>query len=84
MTIVVTILGFMMGFLVCHLWEDKVREKTYKEILKEMNESAEIQELCEEGAEECFEYCKNDVVATEEEFNFLKDDSEIISEIMEG
>lgn len=51
MTIVGAIFGFMMGFLVCHLWEDKVREETHKEILKEMNESAEMQELCEEGAE---------------------------------
>ena len=33
MTIVVAILGFMMGFLVCHLWEDKVREETHKEFL---------------------------------------------------
>lgn len=45
------IFGFMIGFLGCYLWIDKVREETHKEILKEMNESAEIQELCEEGAE---------------------------------
>ena len=51
MTIVGAIFGFMMGFLVCHLWEDKVREETHKEILKEMNESAEMQKLCEEGAD---------------------------------
>lgn len=35
--------------------------------------------------EECFEYRKNDVVATEEVFNFLKDDDPvIITEITEG
>lgn len=27
---------FITGFLVCHLWEDKVREETHKEFLKEM------------------------------------------------
>lgn len=51
MIILGAIFGFAMGFLVCYLWIDKVREETHKEILKEMNESAEIQELCEEGAD---------------------------------
>lgn len=51
MTIVVAILGFMMGFLVCHLWEDKVREETHKEILKEMKESAE--DVCDNDCEHC-------------------------------
>jgi len=50
--IVCSILAFIMGFLVCYLWIDKVREETHKEILREMNESQEIMEQCEEGEEE--------------------------------
>ncbi len=51
MTILCTIIGFIFGFaegfLVCHLWTDKVREEAHKEYLKAMKESAD-----EEGAEE--------------------------------
>ena len=65
--IVCSILAFIMGFLVCYLWVDKLREETRKEFLGE-----------------CFDYCKNDVLTTEEVFNFTKGDSVIITEITEG
>ena len=50
MTIVGAIFGFMMGFLVCHLWEDKIREETHKEILKETIVEADV---CDNDCEHC-------------------------------
>lgn len=41
MPIVGFIFGFTIGFLVCYLWTDKVREETHKEFIKAMKESAD-------------------------------------------
>lgn len=57
MIIVGTIFGFILGFLVCYLWVDKVREETHKEILTEMKKCRDCKVSYD--SEECYECAAN-------------------------